>query len=237
MMRNDVPCRNAENGEVVHRYVAGTLPPDELERFEVHLLDCTACQEAVRESATLRAALRRGAVGDRRSRALAWAAPLAAAAAMAVWLLLPSEGSLERLGRVDEVPGFAGLAVRSGADSAAALADDGMAAYGERDYERAAELLSAAVARGASSPGVAFFLGIARLQSGSPDEALRSFAAALEPPDNPYAAEAHFYSAKAWLQLANADSVLAHLAAVPPSVPELHARSSALADSVREALR
>lgn len=220
----------------MHRYVAGTLGPDELERFEIHLLECPACRRAVEEGAVVRAALLRGAARRRRRpAALVWAAPLAAAAALALWLSLPSGESIRDLGRVEDVPGFTGLAVRADAGGAPALADQGMAAYQEGDYGGAAELLAAA-SEVDPSPGLFFFLGIARLKSGSPEGAIESLAAALDPPGNPYAAEARFFLAKSWLRLGNADSALAHLAAVPSSAGSIHAHATALTDSVLAAL-
>ncbi|UCF21656.1 MAG: tetratricopeptide repeat protein [Gemmatimonadota bacterium] len=111
-----------------------------------------------------------------------------------------------------------------------------MAAYARGDYRDAAELLSAAL-EAAPSPGVSFYLGIARLEAGPAESALDAFRAALDPPKNPYAADAHFYLAKAWLRLGEADSALAHLNAVPPSAARLHDQASALADNVREVIR
>ena len=235
-MNGSTTCADAEARDLVHRYVAGTLEPDERDRFETHLLECAACQEAVIQGIAVRAALREESGGSRRPPVMAWAIPLAAAATLAVWLILPSESAVERLGRVDQLPSFSGLPVRATADSAALLTDRGMAAYQDGDYRRAADLLAAAY-RADSSIAVGFFLGVTQLKMGSAERAVESLAAALEPPQNPYAAEAHFYRAKAWLQLGQADSALAQLAAVPTTAARIHANARALADSVEQASR
>jgi tetratricopeptide (TPR) repeat protein len=185
----------------------------------------------VREGAALAAALRAMPPGRRRP-VLRWAVPLAAAAVAITWLVLPPRDPVRALGRVDAVPGFDGLPVRADPDSATALADQGMAAYRGGDFARAAALLGSAAVLD-PTPAVHFFLGIARLKAGAPDSARAALHAALEPPGNPYAAEARFYLAKAWLSLRQPDSALAQLAVVPPGAA-IAARAAALADSVRE---
>jgi tetratricopeptide (TPR) repeat protein len=230
-MTTTVECPTRAQGDAVHRYVAGTLAPAEVEAFEIHLLDCEACQGAVREGAAVRAGLRAGP--GRRFPVLGWSVPLAAAAAL-VWLVWPASDPLRRLGRVDAVPTFEGLAVRADPDSAARLADRGMAAYAAGDFGEAARLLGSAAALD-PSPAIRFFLGISRLRTGEPDSALAALALALEPPDNPYAGEARFYRAKAWLALGEADSALAQLAAVPAGAA-VAPRAAGLADSVREVM-
>jgi tetratricopeptide (TPR) repeat protein len=236
MMNGKTTCAMAEAGDFVHRYVAETLEQDELERFEIHLLDCLICQEAVRQGVALRAALREPAGGSRRWPVAAWTLPLAAAAALALWFFLPSEGALERLGQVDPMPAFAGLPIRAPADSGAQLSDRGLAAYQAGDYRRAAELLADAFERD-TSPAVGFFLGVTQLKTGTPSRALESLAAARQPLGNPYAAEASLYLAKAWLQLGQADSALASLASIPSSAGATFQHARALADSVGQALR
>lgn len=233
-MNTPYTCPMAGDGEIVHRYVAGTLETDDVDAFEIHLLGCDACARAVHEGSAVAAALRLEPGRARRS-VVRWGLPLAAAAAAAIWLLLPREDALERLGRVDRVPGFDGLPVRAPLDSATALVDRGMEAYRAGDFARSAELLGAAAALESSS-GVQFFLGIALLKAGAPARAAAALGAALDPPDNPYAAEARLYRAKAWLALGSADSALAQLAAVPATAGAARAHATALADSIRSAM-
>jgi anti-sigma factor RsiW len=241
-MSDEFLCPTREDTDHAHRYVAGTLPPDERDAFEAHLLECERCQRAVREGAAIRAALTHEAPAGEAaleegsglwSPRLVAAATLAAAAAIALWFVLPG-GELEALGRVAP-PVMEPLPVRAEADSAAILAARGMTAYREGDYGAAASLLARAV-DAEPAPGTRFFLGIARLLTGSRQEARASLTAALEPPGNPYAAEARFYLAKAWLLDGRADSALVHLAAVPPAAG-IRGHAEALADSVRRASR
>ncbi len=229
------PCPAFNDDDAVHRYVAGTLSPTEEERFEIHLLECEECQRAVCEGMVLREALLKRGEGMR-WRPLAWVSPFAAAAVVLLWLFLPLESEIERLGHLEAVPVFAPLPVRTGADSATAIIDRGMEHYRAHDFRRAARELAVG-ARLEPGPGVQFFLGIAQLQTGAPEEAVASLSAALEPEGNPYAAEAHFYLAKAWLRLNEADSALWHLEAITGLVGAIHAAAGALADSVREARR
>ena len=230
-----LPCPIADESDLIHRYVAGTLPADQVEEFEAHFVECAACQRAVREGAVLRAELRLRRRGIDALRTLAWGVPLAAAAALVVWLVLPGESQMERLGRVGAPPGFVGFPVRAATDSAFVLAERGMAAYREERYADAAALLASAVERD-PAPSVYFFLGVARLLTGDADGAVTALTAALDPPDNPYAAEARLYLAKAWLRLGRPDSALVQLAAVPADGDKVHAHASALADSVRRLL-
>jgi hypothetical protein len=237
-MSEIVTCSVAADGERVHRYVAGTLELDAVAEFETHLLGCAECQAAVREGVAVAAALRRisAPVVDtvrvsRRRRW--WAVPLAAAAAGVLWLVVGREGPLARLGRVSEAPAFAGVPVRGDADSLSRLADSGMTVYGAGRYREAARLLGAVAAED-RTPALSFYLGVATLLSGNPAGAVAQFRQV--PDGSPYVAEAHFYSAKAWLQASRGDSALVHLAAVPADA-RIAAHAAALADSVRRVLR
>lgn len=238
-MSETLTCAVAADGEYVHRYVAGTLADDEATEFETHLLGCAECQAAVREGMVVASALRSTlAVGvDRtaaRRSALWWAVPLAAAAAGALWFVVGHEGPLARLGRVSEAPAFAGVPVRTDGDSLSRLADGGMAAYRDGCYREAARLLGA-VPEAERTAGLRFYLGIASLLAGAPQDAVLQLAGV--PAESPYSAEAHFYRAKAWLLLGRADSALAHLTAIPSDAEAVGTRARALADSVKEVSR
>ena len=170
-MSETMTCAVAADGERVHRYVAGTLAPEEVAEFETHVLGCAECQAAVREGATVRSALRAAPIGRATGRTarrpLWWAVPLAVAAGASVWLVAGREGALARLGRVAVAPEFAGVTVRSDADSTSRLTDSGMAAYSGGRYREAARLLVAVPAE-ERTPGVRFYLGVATLLDGAP---------------------------------------------------------------------
>ena len=118
------PC-DLVGADVVPRYVAGTLEPDAVEPFELHMVDCATCQRAIREAAALRKVLRKvqdkvqGTTEIARAmprpmrRRLKWVVPLAAAAAVtAIWLGRPSDAPFERLGRLAGAPALDVLPVR-----------------------------------------------------------------------------------------------------------------------------
>jgi hypothetical protein len=236
-MSEILACSIAADGERVHRYVAGTLELENVTRFEAHLLGCAACQAAVREGMAVAAALRRisAPVADsaRGRRRLWWAVPLTVAAAGALWIVVGREGPLARLGRVVEAPAFAGVPVRGDADSASRLADSGMVAYKAGRYREAARLLSGVAAENRTS-ALSFYLGVATLLSGDAAGAIQLLHEVAE--GSPYAAEAHFYSAKAWLLSGHSDSALVELTAVPAEA-RIATHAVALADSVREVVR
>lgn len=227
-------CGISADGERVHRYVAGTLELEKVTQFEAHLLGCAECQAAVREGVAVAAALRRisapvvGSVRVRRRR-LWWAVPLTAAAAGAVWFLFGRETPLARLGRVATAPAFAGVAVRGDEDSASRFADSGMTAYGSGRYREAARQLGH-VPSSDRTPALSFYLGVAMLMSGDPAAAVQVLRDVSE--TSPYAGAAHFYGAKAWLQLGSGDSALVELTAVPTDA-RIAPAAAALADSIR----
>jgi hypothetical protein len=108
-----------------------------------------------------------------------------------------------------------------------------MAVFTAGRYREAARLLGA-VAPEDRTPALSFYLGVATLLGGDPAGAVAVFGQV--PAESPYAPEAHFYSAKAWLQSGRGDSALTQLAAVPAST-RIAAHAAALADSVREVVR
>lgn len=233
------------DADLVHRYVASTLTPEETNAFEIHLLTCTACRDAVREGAAIRAALRArsdaGAQGAartaRRPRNLPWLFAAAAAAAVLFFAVVPRDDPMRRLGEVRDMPVYSPLRVRAGNPAAGADAaiDSAMAAYVTRDYARVDRLLSEA-SRVRPSPAVFFYLGVSRLAIDEPASAVEALRRSLEPAGNPYDPEARFYLGKAWLRLGVADSALAQLVAVPAGSIVGRAASTLL-DSVRAVQR
>lgn len=231
-------CIIARDGDALHGYVAGTLSPEETEDFEVHLLGCRECQADVREGAALSVALG-SEKGSAFRRPLLPVALIAGAAALVAAVVLWPSGRLERLGTVMEAPAFVGIAVRADGDSATLLADRAMRVYQAGDWSRAAELLDRAL-RSDPEPALHFFRGVSLLMADDPEAARLPLAAALVPPDGPYAPEAHFYLAKALLRLGRGQEALAHLDAAaadrgtaPGGVAD---HAAALADSVRRVL-
>jgi hypothetical protein len=223
-----VNCRFEDD---VHRYVAGTLEVDDVERFELHLMDCAECREAVRAGAVTRSALR-GQLRPQSVRRTWTAGALAIAAGLLIVAVVARPiDSIRALGEV-EPPQFTGMGIR-GSDDSVAIIDRGMAAYSRRDYAAAATALAASRD---TSPGTAFYLGAALIGSGRDAEALTALRRAMATPMNPYAGQARVLAAKLWLRRSRADSALALLEAVQPGSPAAVA-AGALADSVRRAMK
>ena len=234
------PCRDVGT-EVIARYLAGTLEVEAVGAFELHMVDCAACQLALRDGAALRKVLRTSAGARPKPRpvlaSLRWAVLLsAAAAAVALWIALPRETPLRLLGRLGAPPALAVLPVRGDADSAASLVRLGMDEYLAGRYPEAARLLAAADSLEPTAT-VAFYHGVSALFGGDAPGAIVVFRRVMERADDPYAPEAHFYSAKGWLRLGRADSALGQLAAVPAGDGAVAAHARALADSVKAVMR
>jgi tetratricopeptide (TPR) repeat protein len=216
--------------DVVSAYAARTLPGAELDDFEVHLLECAHCRDAVREAAALHLVLTAAAAhGGPRGARYYWWVPLLGAAALATVLITNRPDALGALGAVDAPPPFVGLDVRATQSAETAAVDEAMALYERADYERA-ERAFAALEANTTDPGVPFFLGAARLMLGANDSAAAAFGRAASP-GSPYAAEAEYYAAKAWLRLGQRDAAILALdrAAEDATVRN---RAGALRDSI-----
>lgn len=204
------------------------MDPAELESFELHLLACESCRVAVRTGAATRVALRDPADSTVRvpsTRRFGWM--VAAAAIVAITVLATRQGSESPLGDIVPAPFVAG-AVRPAPDSVSALVDSGMAAYARSDFRTASQQLARAAAIDPSPP-VAFFLGVSLLMNHEDRAALDPLATAANA--TPYATEAAYYRAKAFVRLRQPDSALAVLsrALAVEASPQL----AALADSIR----
>jgi hypothetical protein len=106
-----------------------------------------------------------------------------------------------------------------------------MAAYGDAAFARAHAMLSQ-LATDDADVVVRFYAGCAALGAGDPRTATQHFARVLQEADSAgiastYSSEARYLLAKAWLQLGEADSASATLAAATD------VRSRALRDSVQ----
>jgi uncharacterized protein HemY len=149
-----------------------------------------------------------------------------ALAAAAVIVLVLSRDPFAELGRLDAAAPFQGMAVRAAAGPLLVI-DSALAAYARADYHMAERQLARA-STGNAEPGVQFFLGVSRLMLGRSSDALAPLVGALAPPENPYALEARFYLAKAFLQLGQPDSAAAHLRLVSGDTSTLARQARAL---------
>jgi len=223
------------DADVVHRYVAGTLTRDEAAAFERHLLDCPTCQQAVRDGAAIRSGLRATTeqLAPRRRRSLTrwmpWLLP-AAAAAVLVLVVATRDEPVRRLGRLETVPVFQPLPVRSSTSENDRRVDSAMTAYRAGDFARARALLGDVASR-QPSPAIHFYLGVSTLVMGDAKSAIEPLRRAASEPGHAYSDDAHYYLAKAWLQIGSADSAIAHLAVVSPA-SRMSGHARALLDSV-----
>jgi hypothetical protein len=224
----------------VDRYVAGTLDAAETEAFERHLIACAECQQAVRLGAATRSELAGLPAAAPKplpsARRIGWQLGVLAAAAAAVLIVglrLSDARALRRLGAVSTLPPYGGVAVRAPAGSDSVF-DDAMRQYRLGRLEDARRLLLEARRLGTDSIPASFFVGVIELVRRDADAAIRELATVLRGGDSPYAAEAHYYTAKAWLLRGGADSARAHLGVAGATKAAIARDARALADSVAE---
>ena len=111
-----------------------------------------------------------------------------------------------------------------------------MDAYLAGRYEEAARFFAGSDSLSLSETA-AFYRGVSALFGGDAADAIIVLRRLTQSADDPYAPEAHFYSAKGWLRLGRADSALAQLAAIPAGRDALATHAAALADSVKAVMR
>lgn len=232
-------CTGFETNGTVARYAAGSLAAVREQEFERHMVSCAACQEAVRLAAGTRAALRETApqeregvarrTGRRRIIVLsAAAAALAIAVAGNGWL---DRRAVQRLGMVTDMPAYQSIEVRASSQEADTLFVNAMRLYQQGRFHESLPLLRAARERGADVAATSFFIGVMELRAGRQRAAVAALSRSLRA-GSPYAPEARYYTAKAWLQLARADSARPHLEQAGGADSPIAAPARALADSL-----
>lgn len=209
-MPHDLTCTEAEERGYPERYAAGTLDDDAVSLFEEHFLVCARCQQSVALASAVRRSAHAAPRRTRRRRYVTGALALAAAATFAV-LRLHDTDSVRSLGRVETPPSYAGMAVRGASTPDDTVFAAAMAAYDAGDYASAAAQLRALVNAGVTSPPVNFFLGASLLMTGQPQAAAAALAQVIAAGDTPYAGDARYYRALAFLQGDRPDSAEALL--------------------------
>ena len=227
----DCPLRSGH--DLAEAYVTGTLPEAELDAYEQHFYDCSACLAQVKSLQALADRLRQLPAGPApypttspgRSAApwlaLACAAGLIAAfgwwwqggaprapdARPLVAAAAPATPRVEAASRHDVLtqlarvvpPHYVLSAARAGEAPPAGSFDAAMAHYVAGRHREAAAVLHALSATTPADPGIAFFSGISELVAGRPAAARESLTRSIAADVPPYADEAHFYLAKAYL--------------------------------------
>jgi len=251
-MRRDLTCEMITDDGIVDQYVAGTLPEEEYESFENHLIECRACQDEVVQAVAVREGL--GALGEEspgrepptagptvRSRSR-WKAispkvwlPVAAAAVVAGLVFFGPDRvpeAISELGRVGQPPIYLGVPVRQEEAAAESLFDLAMTHYMADEFSDAAAGLRMALEAGADPIPAQFFLGASFLMLDRPREAAGALGVIIDLGPSPYQAEAHYYRAKALLRLGEVGPALDDLRGAAAVPGEIAGPAQALSDSL-----
>lgn len=129
----------------------------------------------------------------------------------------------------DDVPSFAFDASRVGRSShgnTRSLFQAAMRAYAEKRYDDAKALLDDEVRLAPDVPEVKFFLGVCRLVKGKPSSAVQPLRSVLTHKESSYVQSAHFYLAKAYLQLGDPQQAEGELQAAAAMPGQLQAEAA-----------
>ncbi len=219
------------------RYASGHMNAGDAAAFEDHFVECADCQAEVRFASAVAAGVRHNepVLPSARDRRRWWipAGVLAAAAVATVTAIqLRPDPNIVALGHVVTAPAYLGVAVRGAPQPVESQFDAAMDAYARHQYLGAADKLRATLAAGGDSIPGEFFLGVSLLLSDRPADAEVAFAHTIARGKTPYAAEAHYYRAKALLQKSRVAEARAELAALTTADGIVHEMGVALADSV-----
>jgi tetratricopeptide (TPR) repeat protein len=251
-------CRTVEEEDVIERYLAGRLSTNEAEAFEQHYLECQKCFADLQLQHATAIELTYRPVHSLHLHRKPWALSLQwAAATVAVLLLVagvlylrphektqvpaqqiaaaqrPSAAVLEQLAAVDQIPSYIPGLIRGGETNPALIKfQEGMTLYSAGKYADAlAPLKQAEGLDSLQSLPIPFYLGIAYLVSGDPQEAIAQFSKV--PRENAYSEEAHWYLSKAYLKSRNFSSARTEL----QTVESLHGAHSAAAHDILQQIK
>lgn len=243
--------------DLLAAYEMGLLDEAQRRRFETHLDECDGCLEEIYAFAPASTAMTadpgrfRGAAvvatpswTDRLSRILGDVlrprilAPVAAAAAVALLVLLPTGSPWVDLAVVEPLP-WTQITVRSGEDPAQGLFTQGMTTYLDGRYEQAATTLLRAADllqqtdRGAPGPEQArLYAGVSLLLARHPGAAKAPLQNAAASPLPPISQGADWYLAQAYLLTDRPDSAASVLSGLSAS-PVYGARARTLLERLR----
>jgi hypothetical protein len=236
-------CDRVQDENIIERYLAGKLTPEEKEAWEAHYFECPACAEALETWQKIEGAVREAEPQIRRTiprrHTRLWAvAAIAAALVVAAgigFLRRPAVVRPQYAIVVRELPtlarlepaGYEETPTRGIPTRADVLFRDAMRHYKNREWMAASEGLRASLREDATVQAPRFFLGISLLLAGQIAEGTRELEAVASG-DSPFAEEARFNLARGYLLLGRAQDASAALAKVAGGSGDFAARAAAL---------
>jgi TolA-binding protein len=220
-------CERANRENIAERYLAGTLDADAKAEWEEHYFACNNCAEQMELYQQVTPALREMAPqirGEMRphkpGRGWLWiAVPAAALIFIGVAIQVkgpqkpvtsaaPKTGDLSLFAKLDP-PAYSAPTLRGLATPADRRFREAMTAYQSQDWPRAVDGLNTALQLDPNAAGPRFFLGASYLLEGDAQSALEPLGRVASG-DSPFAEEARFDLAKAYLALnRKADAIAA----------------------------
>jgi tetratricopeptide (TPR) repeat protein len=237
-------CSEIEREEMLEKYVTGKLPEAEQEELEEHLLACEDCRQRLGELSLLTVSLesdQRAVEIERTETRRFWHWGWVAAAAVIIlgiflWPLL-SDRSADRddliasLSAV-EAPPYELKVARGGAQEAEIRFRAAMVHYQDGQYEETIPGLQSASELDPDSAQIHFFLGASYLLEAQPERAIDSLSRVVASDDVDFMEWAHFYRAKASLQLGDLDLARKDLTEVVEIGGDLQADARGILDQL-----
>jgi tetratricopeptide (TPR) repeat protein len=227
-------CEAVERENIPERYLAGTLDPDLKAQWELHYFSCGRCAELLATWQAIDRPLRdmagsiRQVIRPRQTTGRwLWAGAAIAAAVLVglgirlattsgnapphpqIAVTAPAVNPLTELARLDP-PSYRSPTLRGAGSQAEVQFQKAMESYLTRDYLGAIAGLRAALDLDPAAAAPRFFLGACEVLTGDTASGARDFER-VAAGDSPFAPEARFDLAKAYLQQGNKDKAIATL--------------------------
>lgn len=223
-------CDLVQSGNIIERYLSGSLDPKLRQQWEAHYFACASCAQLLETWQAVEHPLRDAAprirreIEVRRTRRLWAAASIAAALVVALGIGFVRRPAAERphaVVAVRQLPALASLEpaayeetpMRGVATRAETLFREAMRHYQKRDWVAASEGLRASLQQDPAAPAPRFFLGVSLMLAGRIAEGARELEAVASG-GSPFAEEASFNLAKGYLWLGRREDALNELARV-----------------------
>jgi hypothetical protein len=225
-----VDCDLVQSGNIIERYLSGSLDPKLLEQWEAHYFACPSCAQLLETWQAVERPLRDAAprirreIEARRTGRVWAAAAIAAALVVALGIGLMRRPAADRphaVVAVRQLPALANLEpaayeetpMRGVPTRAETLFREAMRHYQARDWVAASEGLRASLQQDAASPAPRFFLGISLMLAGRIAEGAHELDAVASG-GSPFAEEARFNLSKGYLWLGRREDALNELGKV-----------------------